>query len=314
MNVAVEKKSTSLSSRPRASKTSSKTPDVSYSNYDSAGITSAAPTAFDSAADTLTSEDDSRNMYRSTAGPGYRSHAPPSPEEYHSVAAIHPDTYHSVEDSSMFPATTTGPALPLRLAVEASLPKSPLTDEDIPMIGDTDYAIGARRTPIADLGGPRNPSGRKTPARRPWAGAIARKTTAPMSGLTPLSRPQDHAPFLPRTRYVPPAPTRERYQSRTMGPSPAPYPPPPRANDIYTSVEATPSTSTPALSTAKDPASATAGSDFTDAEQLGTIKIVVCHVDKKETVAFGRNASTTAQIATAKQEAVKDKSGGLLVR
>lgn len=72
----------------------------------------------------------------------------------------------------------------------------------------------------------------------------------------------------------------------------------------------------PALNTTKDAdaESTTTGSDFTAPEELGTIKIEVVHVNKKETVAFGRFASTTAQIGSKAQEAVKDKSGGLLVR
>lgn len=80
------------------------------------------------------------------------------------------------------------------------------------------------------------------------------------------------------------------------------------------------STSSPAVKSylppisKKDADSASTGSDFTAPEELGTIKIVACHVNKKQPVAFGRNASTTAQIGDAAQEAAKDRSGGLLVR
>jgi hypothetical protein len=74
------------------------------------------------------------------------------------------------------------------------------------------------------------------------------------------------------------------------------------------------SAATPSPFAKKDVESATAGSDFTAPEELGTIKIIVTHVNKKGPIAFGRNASTTAEIGRAAQEAAKEKSGGLLVR
>lgn len=61
-------------------------------------------------------------------------------------------------------------------------------------------------------------------------------------------------------------------------------------------------------------ASTTAGAQCNDLEELGTIKVVVCHVNKKQPVDFGRSSSATSKISDNIQKAIKDKAGGLLVR
>ncbi|KAM3420585.1 hypothetical protein BST61_g3847 [Cercospora zeina] len=68
---------------------------------------------------------------------------------------------------------------------------------------------------------------------------------------------------------------------------------------------------TPAVSNDQN---TTAGADTDDVEELGTIKIVICHVNKKEPVVFGQRSSQTSQISDRKQKVIKDKAGGLLVR
>ncbi|KAI5360094.1 hypothetical protein Slin15195_G119560 [Septoria linicola] len=74
------------------------------------------------------------------------------------------------------------------------------------------------------------------------------------------------------------------------------------------------STAVQSTSNLTDATSTTAGAETSDLEELGTIKIVICHVNKKQPVAFGRGASTTSKISDNKQKAIKDKAGGLLVR
>ncbi|GIZ43308.1 hypothetical protein CKM354_000654000 [Cercospora kikuchii] len=68
------------------------------------------------------------------------------------------------------------------------------------------------------------------------------------------------------------------------------------------------------ISAASNAESTTVGSDTDNLEELGTIKIIVCHVNKKEPVTFGQRSSQTSQISDKKQKAIKDKAGGLLVR
>ncbi|PIA93241.1 hypothetical protein CB0940_04530 [Cercospora beticola] len=72
--------------------------------------------------------------------------------------------------------------------------------------------------------------------------------------------------------------------------------------------------SPPTTSAASNAESTTVGADTDNLEELGTIKIIVCHVNKKEPVLFGQRSSQTSQISDTKQKAIKDKAGGLLVR
>ncbi|CZT24746.1 uncharacterized protein RCC_10474 [Ramularia collo-cygni] len=278
----IEKQSTSLSSRPRASKRSTDTPQVSYTGYHSVGIDSAAPTPSEEPQPTQTyfdiGNEDHRGNVRREA---YRSVAHAASKTYHSVARPTSETLNDALSSS--------PEAPPN---EADLPFRMFAQEPPPVGGDANVARGPFLGTLDRLPNTRQPFANRRPDLNYRPPYTDRRFGVPLDG-TPLE-----------------------VNDQPLAGEATPGRPEPVGQDsiAFDTAKETPA-AVAALSTTKDASSTTTvGSDYTTPEELGTLKIVVCHVNKKGVVAFGRNASTTAEIAKEKQEAIKEKSGGFLVR
>lgn len=249
---------------------------MSYAGYESRGINSAAATSLDGATDVPSM---SSGIYRRAAvkntNEAFRSVGTRAPSEaYRSTA--HPD------DVIAFPRETVLPTRPARVHSNSELTEN--EDQEL-------TATSALR---------RSPDEVATHSHEPDRGTTDHWVSNTSSfSPEPAYRSADTI-ITPRTRGLT-VPCLSDI-----------------ADEVYGSQAGTGASTADdpatALSTVKDTESATVGSDFTAPEELGTIKIIVTHVNKKGAVAFGRNASTTAEIGSAAQEAVKDKSGGLLVR
>lgn len=321
----VEHQSTSLSSRPRASKSSSTTPDVSYSGYQSAGLNSAGP-AFSNNLSSLPSGGvpKHQNAYRST-GPNERyasrkiddnssmastrlqtapnvnlSNPPAFSVDHNNYSPQHAEAYRSVGLSEIAPQSVArqGPGLPIRPGV----PTPSFTANGSNPLGGPRMAAPPQALQSGDsYKRPKEllpPKAARKTGRFDFASAVPPLSRAFISKTIP---PERHTSFTSATA----DPASHASHSAASPP----------ITEKYTSVSAAPpATPAPALNIQKDTSSATTGSDFTNPDELGTIKIVAFHVNKKGAVPFGRNASTTAQIGTAAMEAAKDKSGGLAVR